>query len=128
MSKELVIDFLENGEAQAMHVDSFDLGFLGNKKVQRATEIKFNETTQSWGLYLPMKALRLFEGAAPSYAPVHAAQGFPSYEVARQAEVLWLNVCRALGEEPNSDFGLGVIARIKIAMAAGTELTIADWQ
>lgn len=127
MSKELVIDFLENGEAQAMHVDSFDLGFLGNKKVQRATEIKFNETTQSWGLYLPSDT-RPGVGMEPVYYPVGSAQGFPSYEVARQAEVLWLNVCRALGEEPNSDFGLGVIARIKSAMASGVELTIADWQ
>lgn len=127
MSRELVVDFLESGEAQAMHVDTFDLGFLGNKSVQRATEIKFNEASQAWGLYLPVHAQNQ-ECVEPTYRPVAEAQGFPSYEVARSAEVLWLNVCRAFGAEPTSEYGAGVITRIKTALTSGVELTLADWQ
>lgn len=127
MSRELVVDFLESGEAQAMHVDSFDLGFLGNKNVKRATEIKFNEETQSWGLHLPVNAQNQ-ECVEPTYRPVSEAQGFPSYEVARDAEVLWLNVCRAMGAEPSSAYGVKVIARIKTVLACGGELTLADWE
>ncbi len=126
MSRELVVDFLATGEAHAMHVDSFDLGFLGNKNVQRATEIKFSESTQDWGLYLPVHAQNQ-ESVEPTYRPVPAAQGFPSYEVARDAEVLWLNVCRALGEKPDGAYGVGVITRIKTALVAGVELSILDW-
>lgn len=124
--KELVIDFLPTGEAQSMHVDKFDLGFLGSKSVKRATEIKFDEKTQQWGLYLPLEPLQ--HGDGESYYPVAEAQGFPSYEVAREAEVLWLNVCRAKGEEPNGAYGKGVITRIKSAMVSGVELSLADWE
>lgn len=126
MRKELVIDFLENGEAQAMHVDGFDLGFLGNKKVQRATEIKFDEDTQQWGLYLPIESQ--LPGDTQAFRPVAEAQGFPSYEVAREAEVLWLNVCRSKSVTPDSEYGLGVISHIRSAMASGVELSLADWQ
>lgn len=122
---ELVIDFLPTGEAQSMHVDKFDLGFLGNKSVKRATEIKFDEKDQQWGLYLPYP--EAIAQGSEGYYPVPEAQGFPTYEVAREAEVLWLNVCRAKGEEPDGVFGKGVITRVKTAMVSGVELSLSDW-
>lgn len=126
MNKQLVVDFLPTGEVNSMHVDTFDLGFLGNKSVQRATEIKFDEDTQLWGLYLPLEGQ--LPGDTQAFYPVVEAQGFPTYEVAREAEVLWLNVCRSKGEEPSGAYGKGVIARIKSAMASGVDLCLDDWE
>lgn len=106
--KELVIDFSESGEAQAMHMDEFDLGFLGDKVVERATEIKFDAATQTWGLYLP---------AEGGWAAVETGMGFSSYEVARLHEVAWLNTCRALGIEPGGSRGLSMLTQVRNRVA-----------
>lgn len=102
MSKELVIEFAANGEVEAMHMDEFDLGFLGGKKVERATEIRFDEQSQTWGLFLPGGSLgESLVPEARQWLYVHHGAGFSSYEVARQFEVAWLNICRAEGLNPH---------------------------
>lgn len=119
---ELVIDFSAEGTAQAMHMDGFDLGFLGAKSIQRATEIKFNERTQLWGLYLPDVA----NATNPVWARMPYGQGFPSYEVARQYEVVWINICRAKGLDYQTDQGCEVLRDIRKASEALGHTTC-DW-
>ncbi len=93
MSFELVLNFTPDGAVDAMHMDRFDLSFLGKKHVQRATEIKFDDESQLWGLHLP-------RAHSEGYFPVTTGQGFDSYETARDFEVAWLNVCRYTGAAP----------------------------
>jgi len=47
---ELVIDFKNDGSVESLHMDGFDLGFLGDKKVFRQTDIPFCSDTQKWNL------------------------------------------------------------------------------
>jgi len=104
-----VIDFTSEGTAQAMHSDKFPLAFLGAQSITRATDIKFNEDTQTWGLYLPSD-IGTWEG-------VPEAQGFDTYEGARKVEVRWLNVCRLRGVNPESNDGLSALKLIRRAVA-----------
>lgn len=92
-NRELVIDFSAAGEVKAMHMDGFDLGFLGQKHVERATEIKFDEASQTWELFVP-------GGLDGLWLIVENGRGFSGYETARNFEVAWLNVCRHKGIEP----------------------------
>lgn len=88
----LVIDFLDDGCVEAMHVTQFDLGFLGNKSVKRATEILFDENTQKW-------YLSLCTDAGPHPLPKYQ---WLDYDTARDAEVVWLNSCRRGGIDPTT--------------------------
>ena len=81
---ELVIDIGAQGKVEALHFDEFDLGFLGEKKISRASEIHFNEDTQLWDIILP----------GLSKPNTMAVQGFKSYNIARGFEVEWLQGCR----------------------------------
>lgn len=104
----MIIDFTPEGAAQAMHIDQFDLGFLGNKHVERATEIRFNETSQKWDIALPRRGNMVGsnEDAIIGFSvPFPEAEGFETYEGARQIEVLWLNRCRRWGIDPDTDAG-----------------------
>jgi len=94
----LVITFDEFGTAESLHIDQFDLGFLGSKKITRATDILFDEASQSWTIYL------LTEGKDPTL-PWKGCKGLPTYEVARSVEVAWLNLCRVNDADPKSDTG-----------------------
>lgn len=109
-NKEIVIDFAANGTIEAMHMDGFDLGFLGDKKVTRATEIKFDEETQTWGLFLPS----LLSGL---WFPVAHGRGFVTYEQARTFEVAWLNICRVREVKPESETGDNILKAIRASAA-----------
>jgi hypothetical protein len=105
MSKELVIDFKNTGAVEALHMDGFDLGFLGDKTVYRQTDIVFDDEVQLWDLvYLQGGATRFYDAAL---------QGFPSYEIARGYEVAWLNDCRLIGCDPVSDTGLAAMVELR---------------
>lgn len=90
LSEALVISFGADGEVQSLHKDQFDLGFLGEKQVHRATDIVFNSTTQQWDIVLLSPA-----GVRQPAHTMHTGQfGFASYDQARKVEVSWLNRCR----------------------------------
>lgn len=93
-----VIEFSLMGHVEAMHNDAFDLSCIGPQSITRATEIKFNEETQSWSICEPM-VCRDDWGAFDAFPH---ADGFTSYEVARKVEVEWLNRCRLHGVHARS--------------------------
>lgn len=89
-----VIDISATGRVEAMHNDSFDLGFLGPQSISRASDIRFDESSQKWGIWIVDNGEYL--------APSDALKGFRSYESARQFEVSILNVLRLNGTPPAS--------------------------
>lgn len=85
MDNQHVINFTEDGKVTTLHVDSIDAILseeLGNKSVNRATDIVYNETTQSWDIGLILGGRTIF---------VTPLKGFSSYEGARQVEVFMIN-------------------------------------
>lgn len=94
---ELVIDFKIDGTTKALHMDGFDLGFLGPKKITRQTEIVFREATQLWDIEYINDAGKKIHHEVLNY--------FPSYEAARGMEVAWVNDCRLMGIHPDSEEG-----------------------
>lgn len=94
---ELVIEIDCTGTTQALHMDGFDLSFLGDKKITRQTEILFDEEGQYW------KVVYLCAGHF-----THAISGFLSYEKARAFEVSWINECRLLGILPVTPEGFNI--------------------
>ncbi len=84
---DMVFSINRFGATEGLHFDQFDLGFLGDKRVHRASEIIFNEQEQHWEVWLPL-------------APTPSAIGFQGYDEAREFEVLWLQECRRRGIEP----------------------------
>lgn len=98
--RELVIEFQPTGKVLSMHQDEFDLGFLGNKRIRRQTEIVFRESNQKWGI----KYLIDGDTDCPVIAP--ALEEFDGYEEARNFEVRWVNQCRLYGISPASIIGL----------------------
>lgn len=95
----LVITFDPCGGAESLHIDQFDLGFLGKKHITRATDIRFEDASQDWTIYL-LDA----QGNNP-YLAWKGCKGFPSYEVARTVEVAWLNLCRLNETDPRAGDG-----------------------
>jgi hypothetical protein len=106
-----VIDFTPEGEVQAMHNDKFDLSFLGKQSIERATEIKFDEPSQKWGILFPGP----HEDGSEGYRSNELALGFSTYEGARQVEVAWLNSCRREGVHPLELSGLEHLRQIREA-------------
>jgi hypothetical protein len=104
-----VIDFKPTGEVEAMHNDKFDLGFLGRKSVERATDIRFFQSSQQWDIYVP----KPWPHVGGEFQHVRGAEGFATYEGARQVEVAWLNSCRRDGVEPTSAAGLELLRQIR---------------
>lgn len=105
MKKELVIDLKADGTAQAMHMDSFDLGFLGDKQVNRASDILWDEEAQGWGIVV-----------AGNHLPVsEAVCGFTGYEEAREFEVLWFQACRKAQVDPHSGEGASIADSLRNA-------------
>jgi hypothetical protein len=99
----MVINFEATGEVTAMHRDEFSLGFLGKQQIERASEIKFNEETQKWDIYLPQPE----DGPYPGMQWVTCAEGmgFAEYNGARRFEVLWLETCALYSVNPLSGDG-----------------------
>ena len=105
-----VIDFSPDGQVQAMHRDGFDLGFLGERSITRASDIKFNETTQSWDIWLMAKGRNEWLSSN--------AQGFAGYDIARKVEVRWLDESRLEGVPPSSSRGCEILAQVRTSMGA----------
>ncbi len=105
--ESLVIDFKPNGHVESLHMDAFDLGFLGQKATCRQTDIVFDSDTQLWNLEY------LIGGGINSRYVDERLCGFPTYEEARSIEVAWLNNCRLLSIEPASEQGMRIMAGIR---------------
>lgn len=100
----MVIDFNQDGAVQSMHREGvLELGFLGAQHIVRATDIRFDADTQSWGIW-PSDGN---DGFTPP--PCQEASGFRSYETARDVEVQWLEQARMVGVDPCSSAGLACL-------------------
>jgi hypothetical protein len=90
-----VILFDTSGGVKAMHNDSFSLGFLGTQRIERASDIRFDETTQSWGIWF------FIDGRF--VAPILLSHyGFDSYEAARNKEIQVMNESLLTGRLPTT--------------------------
>ncbi len=108
----MVISFDQTGEVNAMHRDQFDLGFLGNQKIERASDIRFDEDSQLWDIWL-------LEGPGARLPRItSAARGFNTYEQARDVEVAWLEGVALLGVEAISDRGIQLLRDIRLTLAS----------
>lgn len=102
-NKEIVIDINPAGAASGMHFDEFDLGFLGDKDIQRASDIKWNRQFAWWEIIV-----------TGHDEPVgHAACGFITYEDARHFEVEWFQECRKRRETPHSAGGNRIASELR---------------
>jgi len=102
MSKEIVIDCKTNGTVSGMHFDQFPLSFLGDMKVERASEIFYNHETKLWDIILP-----------DMDSAWTAAKGFEGYDVARSFEVNWLQECRKRSTQPDTYNGAMIAAELR---------------
>ncbi len=91
---QLVINFTEMGTVDSLHMDGFDLGFLGGRSIRRQGDIWFNVPTQTW-------EVQYLDGDKQTLIAID----FTSYEKAREFEVAFFNECRFLGVDPISDNG-----------------------
>lgn len=82
---EHVISISPSGVVKAMHSDKFPLGFLGAQKIERASDIRWAEHEQSWGIWFRIETDTLFTSPPEVYG------GFNSYEEARAFEVAVMN-------------------------------------
>lgn len=101
---QIIVDFSPAGTAEGLHHDRFDLGFLGHKTITRASEIEFDEQSQSFYVRLPGQAVDAVSAAC---------RGFSGYDVARQFEVAWLNACRQAGVDPLSLQGDALAMKVR---------------
>lgn len=92
INKEIVLDFSPSGSATSLHFDEFSLGFLGPMKVWRASEISFNETTQSWDVCIFHKDDNII------------VNDFPRYNVARNFEIEFIQTCRRIEQNVTRQF------------------------
>lgn len=101
--KVIVIDLSPEGAASGMHFDGFPLGFLGKMQVARASEIVFNEHNQQWDIDL--------YGANESER--FTIEGFPGYDLAREFEVDFVQLCRSQGESATGTFARSFAAGLQ---------------
>lgn len=107
---EMVFDINTTGGATGLYFDEFPLGFLGKQEIGRASEIKFNDGTQLWDIWIP--------GAYEA-----SVTGFQGYDEARKFEVVWLQACRKQGiEEPFSPEGNQLVRKLLLAWDAAMEV------
>lgn len=107
--QDIVISFGPTGVVQGLHRDEFPLDFLGRQKVERASEIKFDDDAQSWTVWFPR------EGDTRDYATDPSFAGFDSYSGARSFEVEYLNRCRLEGIAPLSEEGVTLAGALRAA-------------
>lgn len=100
----MVIDFSTTGGVEAMHRDSFDLSFLGKQSISRASDIRHNEETQKWDIYVALD---------DNFVDVAQAHGFDTYEDARRCEVRWFELARLHSVPPTSDDGRNLLAVLR---------------
>lgn len=105
----MVIDFRPDGAVEAMHRDSFDLGFLGKQKIRRATDIRFDEAAQTWTIFLA----DCHADGPETFTIVEEGRGFPTYDDARKMEVRWLEMCRLHGIHPRSQEGTALLTILR---------------
>lgn len=89
---EHVVVIEPSGAVRAMHNDKFSLSFMGIQVIVRASEIKWNEEAQNWEIW--------FRADDSFLMPYRVYQTFPSYETARDFEVLVMNECMKQGKLP----------------------------
>ena len=94
---EIVIDVAQCGRVTGMHRDEFNLGFLGNQKIERASDIRFDEGTQQWRIWLADKQPGDTKMLEDTFTLVEGVGAFPTYNAARDFEVLWLNEAMKAG-------------------------------
>lgn len=111
----LVVNFSPEGGVSAMYNDKMDLSFLGKRKVERASEILFDEDTGTWSIHVtPAGACGGEHGVTP------CATGFDGYEQARRVEVAWFNAARMAGVPPLSPEGLAILDRTVLEEVVGS--------
>lgn len=89
---EHVISIGADGNVRSMHNDRFNIGFLGPQKIDRASDIRFSDTEQSWGIW--------FNCGGVYVEPSREYAGFTSYDAARRLEVLVMNEALKDGLSP----------------------------
>lgn len=115
MKDGMVVSFGPDGVVSAMHRETvLELGFLGNQDIRRATDIRFDRDTQSWGIW-PADPDPGSDAFLPP--PCDAAKGFATYEGARDIEVQWLERCRLFDQEPLSESGLLILCTLRTVPA-----------
>ena len=87
-----------DGTISGLHYDDLDLGFLGPKRIGRASEILFDDEAQTFYVELP----QLSGGhVLPGFL-----QGFSGYDVARAFEVMLLETCAISQMNPSYEGAL----------------------
>lgn len=107
MDQPMVISFDPAGPVNALHRDEFTLDFLGARTITRASDIRFDEQTQLWDVWLPEAP------GSQNFFRVEEAAGFPSYNAAREFEVQWLDACLLAGVDAFEDLGRSIASQIR---------------
>lgn len=107
------------GTVRALHYDDMDLGFLGPKQIGRASEIMFNDQTQSFYVEFP----QLKDGARqPGFVC-----GFKGYDDARAFEVMLLETCAKNHVNPAYEGGFYRLANETRARFDGGDRQVFAW-
>ena len=103
MNKELVITVAPTGHVSALNRDDIlDLGFLGDKHIERASIIDFDEADQSF--FIVPKGM---DNPHPLFTR------FSGYEVARNFEITYLQECMKQGVDPTTEDGFILASAIR---------------
>jgi len=103
---EHVISISPHGQVKAMHNDNFSMGFLGSQSINRASEIVWEEMSQSWSIRF------VIDGELAGAQLVHS--GFAGYDEARAFEVQVMNESMKLQASPISAVMLEWAARQRV--------------
>lgn len=105
----MVLTISDSGKVESIYSEEFNLGFLGDQRVFRQTDIVFDVDTQKWDIhYLNAQGVRVFGDASPLML-----SGFQWYEEARRFEVSWLNACRESGVQAGTHEGLALAHKMR---------------
>ena len=96
MGKTATFHVSPDGQVTGLHYDDLDLGFLGKKEIGRASEILFDDGSQTFYIQLP----QLTGQNQPRFL-----LGFSGYDVARAFEVMLLETCAISQVKPAYDGG-----------------------